>query len=91
MRYLINTILIVICLAAFSAAHNVAAQEYISDSWFPVQVDGKYGFIDRTGKIVIEPTFESVGIFAEGLADAKSGGKWGLIDRTGKLIWEPTK
>jgi WG containing repeat len=29
---------------------------------------GKWGFIDKTGKVVIEPRFEAVNDFSEGLA-----------------------
>lgn len=89
MRYSIKILLLTIFIVVLSAAHNVVAQGYVSDNWFPIQVDGKYGFIERTGKIVLEPQFEAVRGFTEGIAAARSGGKWGLIDRTGKFILEP--
>lgn len=47
---------------------------------------GGYGFIDTTGKIAIEPDFEAVGPFSEGLAKVKVNGKWGFINKTGKLV-----
>ena len=56
------------------------------------KINGKYGYIDRTGKFVIEPIFESLsGRFDEmsGLAIAKINGKYGCIDRTGKFVVEP--
>ena len=50
----------------------------------------KYGFIDKTGKLVIEPRFDSGSNFLGGLAQAKSGDKWGYIDTTGTFIIPPT-
>jgi len=44
---------------------------------------GKFGYIDKTGKFVIEPTFDSARAFSDnGLAAA--GGNY--IDKTGKVI-----
>ena len=50
---------------------------------------GKYGFIDKTGRVVIEPQWEEVGVFSEGLARVERGGKYGFIDKTGRVISEP--
>ncbi|MBP5189637.1 MAG: WG repeat-containing protein [Bacteroidales bacterium] len=55
--------------------------------------NGKYGFKDKTGKVIIPCTWERTGRFYEGLADVQdSNGKWGFIDKTGKLVipckWE---
>ena len=49
----------------------------------PVQ---RYGFIDRTGKIVIPLRFEDVQSFSEGRAGVKLAGKWGYIDKNGVLV-----
>jgi hypothetical protein len=43
----------------------------------------RWGFIDATGAFRIEPRFEAVRSFAEGLAPVKGGGKWGYIDTRG--------
>ena len=40
----------------------------------------KYGFIDKSGKVVIEPQFDLVFDFSEGLARVEKDGKWGFID-----------
>ncbi|MBR2570506.1 MAG: WG repeat-containing protein, partial [Clostridia bacterium] len=48
-----------------------------------------WGFVDSTGVVVVEPLYDSVGGFFEGLADVQSGGKWGFIDRTGTVVVEP--
>lgn len=51
----------------------------------------KWGFIDKTGKVVIEPRFAQLENFSEGLAAARieRAGKWGYIDRTGRVVIEP--
>ena len=49
----------------------------------------KYGFIDKSGKVVIEPQFDWVGAFSEGLARVKKDGKYGFIDKSGKVVIEP--
>lgn len=62
-----------------------------------VLIDGYWGFIDKNGKIVIQPEFEHVRDFVEGLASFSVGavleledeGKFGFIDQTGKIVVEP--
>jgi hypothetical protein len=50
----------------------------------------KFGFIDRTGKMVVSPQFEyGGGNFKEGLSLVKLRGKLGFIDKTGKLVIPP--
>jgi hypothetical protein len=46
----------------------------------------KTGFIDKTGKLVIKPQFDSAFPFSEGLAKVRIGDKAGFIDRTGKIV-----
>src|SRR5438552_1932761 len=42
----------------------------------------KYGFIDRSGKVIIKPQFDLTFQFSEGLAAIQIKGKWGYIDKT---------
>lgn len=51
--------------------------------------NNKFGFIDSTGKVVIEPKFHNAGEFSEGLAAARLNGRWGYIDYTGSYVIEP--
>ena len=49
----------------------------------------QYGYIDRTGKIVISPQFDDAWSFSGGLAEVKVAKKWGYIDRTGEIAIKP--
>ncbi len=48
-----------------------------------------WGFIDTTGKLVIDFQYDLVTPFKNGIAQVLVDGKIGYIDKTGKYIWEP--
>lgn len=48
-----------------------------------------WGFLDRNGRVAIEPIFEAVGDFRHGLAAVRWQGKWGFIDRKGRMAVPP--
>ena len=52
----------------------------------------EWGFIDKSGKWVIEPKFKEANPFSDGLAlvCSKSNGLFGFIDRSGAWVIEPT-
>jgi len=56
---------------------------------YPVKVNGKYGFIDASGKIVISPTYEDAQPFQEDLSCVRVGSKYGFIDPEGHLVIQP--
>lgn len=65
---------------------------WIKTVWFVLSFmqDEKFGFIDKTGKIVVEPIYEDATRFdINDLAVVKINGKYGAIDKTGKLVIEP--
>ena len=48
---------------------------------------GKWGYIDKKGKLVIPCKWESADNFSEGLASVQDDNyKWGFIDKTGKVV-----
>ncbi len=48
-----------------------------------IKLDGKTGYIDTLGNVVIPTIYESGIQFSEGLAAVKLNGKWGYIDTAG--------
>jgi hypothetical protein len=53
---------------------------------FQIPRDGKWGFMDRKGHVVIAPVFADERDFFHGLAGVKlPNGKWGFIDERGKF------
>lgn len=53
-----------------------------------VEMNGKSGFIDRNGDIVIPCEYDrvSAGGFDEGLCGVEKDGHWGYIDRKGQIV-----
>ena len=90
MLYLSRSISLLICLTVLFAFF-VRAQEKKSSNLFKVQVDNKFGFIDKFGKVVIEPQFQGVYDFSDGLAKIYTSGEFNTayIDETGKVVIEP--
>lgn len=48
--------------------------------------DEKWGFVDKIGKVVINPQFKSVSNFSDGLCGVRNDdGKWGFINKEGTI------
>jgi ethanolamine utilization microcompartment shell protein EutS len=52
----------------------------------PVAVGGKYGYIDRSGALAVQPTFDFASAFSDGLAEVRVGSRHGFIDHRGMLV-----
>ncbi len=49
--------------------------------------DEIWGFVDKSGKTVINPQFSAVANFSDGLCGVRNNaGKWGFIDKEGSII-----
>ena len=49
-----------------------------------LKLEGKWGFIDKTGKVVINAQFELTYYFAEGFCPVKKNNKWYYINKKGR-------
>lgn len=56
---------------------------------FPVREDGKWGLIDRTGRLVVDYQYDELGPFSDGMAPVRAGVKWGYVDDTGAVAIAP--
>ena len=80
------------CILALAGCGYVAAPAQ-DEHLYPVSVDSRWGFIDQTGAIRIEPQFLEVRDFSGGLAAVAvgkdPGAKWGFIDASGSMVIPP--
>lgn len=65
------------------------ARLMIDGTYAAVQKDGKWGFIDAEGKVVIEPQYDDARSFSNGYAAVQKDGKWGFINSDNEMVIEP--
>ena len=51
--------------------------------------EGRYGYIDTHGRLVIQPRYDKASDFTEGMAAVQIDGRWGYIDNTGQQVIPP--
>ena len=56
------------------------------DKILAVCKDGKWGYVNDVGEIVVENIYDDAKSFSYGLAAVKKDGKWGFIDTDGNLV-----
>jgi DNA-binding transcriptional regulator/RsmH inhibitor MraZ len=89
MKFTIRTFIALIILSLCCLSNT---QDRRTGNLFVVIVDDKRGYIDRNGRIVIQPQFEGASDFSEGLAviaTSKNGYREGYIDETGRIVIRP--
>lgn len=61
-----------------------------SEGLASVKIKGKWGYINRSGSIVIQPEFNGVSSFRNGLAYVKvNAASEGFINHSGQYVWQP--
>ncbi len=65
------------------------AKPFNNEGYAAVKKDGKWGFIDSSGELVIDFQFEDALSFGGHLAAIKKGENWGYISKYGKIVIEP--
>ena len=71
-----------------SPRYAMAGGDFLDERVGPLVKSKKSETIDMR-KVVIQPQFDQVKGFSEGLAAVRLGDKWGYIDKTGKLVILP--
>jgi hypothetical protein len=54
-----------------------------------VRINGRFGYVDHRGEVVIAPQFDLAGNFHHGLAEILVGNKIGVINRRGDIVVQP--
>src|SRR4051812_47426950 len=76
-------------LLSIVCAADALGQYEISETMLAVVVHGKWGFIDRTGKVIVEPQYDNFLYAEDGMRAVEIGGKWGFTDEAGAIIIAP--
>ncbi|HDS73920.1 MAG TPA: WG repeat-containing protein, partial [Firmicutes bacterium] len=81
----------VIALAACSGDKGTTEGE-VRGGLYPMATMAGYGFIDSTGRVVIEPQFMQVtDEWVDGLMSVSIGELYGLVDTSGRIVLPPTQ
>lgn len=87
-RFLLAALLLLAACADPQPEPTVAPEA--TDAYlFPITQDGKWGYIDVSGAVVIAPQYDLAWDFSEGLALARQGSQYGYIDKTGAWVIAP--
>lgn len=62
------------------------ATKDFSEGLAAVKVEGKWGYINTEGTMVIEAIYDGANRFSEGLAAVSKNGRWGYIDKNGETV-----
>ena len=62
------------------------AKAFTGNGYAAVCKDGKWGYVDADGELVIDYTYEDAQSFQNGYAAVCIGGLWGYIDEEGELV-----
>lgn len=53
---------------------------------YPIRHNRKYGVINQYGEVVVEPVYDQISSYREGLARVKVNGKYGFMNSAGELV-----
>jgi hypothetical protein len=81
----VSRLALALCVV-LAAAHARAGEP---GPLFPILKGGKWGYMDRTGAVVIPPQFDRAGRFSDGLAAVAKGDALGYVDAGGKMVLVP--
>jgi len=79
MKYRLLLLLFFVLPSAFGQTKNI----------FLIAENDKIGYIDATGKVILQPQYKNGQDFSENLAPVRLNGKYGYIDPTGHFAIQP--
>jgi len=86
---LILTVLAIVECSATTYSVIIPIKQKGSGTLFRIQREGKWGYIDRSGNVIIAPHFDDASDFMCGLANVRIAEKWPYISVSGELAIGP--
>jgi len=83
-----DILLTLFCLTWIGFAESPAPAA-LPGALFPIQQNGKWGFIDAKGRVVVEPKFDQALAFSSGMGAIRVGKQWGYVDGSGSVRISP--
>lgn len=89
-NFKIKTATIMLCVIALGLQMTSCSSSNDEFKLIPVKSGGKWGYIDKIGKYLINPQFQEAGLFEDGLALVQTmDDKYGFINEKGKYVINP--
>ena len=60
-----------------------------SENLIAIKLDGKFGFVDMKGQLIIANRYDDIQLFSEGLAPYKLNDRWGFLNSSEQLVIQP--
>ncbi len=80
----------IICFALTVSIASAQKRTDKPDMLFRIVKKHLFGYIDKSGRVVVEPQYEDArSKFSEGLVAVEVNKKWGYIDTSGKTVIQP--
>ena len=73
----------------FKTLTGIETLKFCSDGMLAVRENGKWGFINDKGDMIVKAKYDSCESFRYGYGRVKMGSKWGIVDKSGTEIIEP--
>lgn len=83
-------IVVNICIFILGCSQKDEVNPIKEDFLYPVERNGKFGYVNAKGETIIEPIFDDAKEFEDKLAEVEINGKDGMIDEKGRFIIKPS-
>lgn len=65
------------------------AEPFFESNITAIKKDGKWGFVNTEGDIIIEPQYEDARTFGKGIGAVQKDGTWGFVNSENRMVIEP--